>query len=354
MIPLLRIVGLGLLNLLLVSVALAAPVESEANAPAATSAFYFAQPKRLVAFGDIHGDYKVLLDVLTQKRIIDKNLNWIAGDSFVISMGDLLDRGPNSRAVMDLLIKLEAQAAEAGGRLITLNGNHEIMVTKGDYRYFSKEDIQNYRDFSPEGSDKEVLDRAFTGDSKYAKWIASRPVAVVVGKDLFIHAGVEDWIGTISLDDLNAMMREWILYYQGNRDTAPENEWITGSHGPVWTRMLAEGSIDPARLDEWLLAANAARVVVGHTITNSRRPEMHPLYRNRVLMIDTAMSIAYGGNPSAIEINELGQAYPSMLRRTLPPPPIPMNCGPNLTTRKPNVPMKTGGTLSNLFNMLTK
>jgi len=49
----------------------------------------------------------------------------------------LLDRGPDSRRVMDLIMRLAQQAASAGGQVHQLLGNHEVMNLIGALRYVS-------------------------------------------------------------------------------------------------------------------------------------------------------------------------------------------------------------------------
>lgn len=70
---------------------------------------------RLLAIGDIHGCL----------RAFDALLAAVAPepDDQLIALGDYVDRGPNSRGVLDRLIALQAT-----GRLTALRGNHDIMM----------------------------------------------------------------------------------------------------------------------------------------------------------------------------------------------------------------------------------
>ena len=49
--------------------------------------------RRIVAIGDIHGDFDALLVALYKAEVIDLNGHWIGGDTKVIQVGDLLDKG---------------------------------------------------------------------------------------------------------------------------------------------------------------------------------------------------------------------------------------------------------------------
>ncbi len=52
---------------------------------------------RVVAIGDIHGAYDDLIALLQVNQIIDNNLQWSAGATHLVSLGDLVDRGAKSR-----------------------------------------------------------------------------------------------------------------------------------------------------------------------------------------------------------------------------------------------------------------
>ena len=71
---------------------------------------------RILAIGDIHGCLTALTTLL----------DFVAptADDRIVALGDYIDRGPDSRAVLDHLIALHA-----GGRLVALRGNHEEMMT---------------------------------------------------------------------------------------------------------------------------------------------------------------------------------------------------------------------------------
>src|SRR4051812_211242 len=73
---------------------------------------------RVLAIGDIHGCINPLNDLL----------KWVAPtpDDLVIALGDYVDRGPDTRGVLDRLIELK----RSGMKLICLRGNHEVMMVE--------------------------------------------------------------------------------------------------------------------------------------------------------------------------------------------------------------------------------
>jgi len=72
---------------------------------------------RQFAIGDIHG-------CLTALQVLDRELRFGEGDT-VVTLGDYVDRGPDSRGVIEFLIDLRSRC-----RLVALRGNHEIMMLR--------------------------------------------------------------------------------------------------------------------------------------------------------------------------------------------------------------------------------
>ncbi len=91
--------------------------------------------RRVVVVPDVHGAYQELLSVLRETAVIDESLHWRGGDTQLVSLGDLIDRGPDGRKVLDLFMRLELEAPGSGGAVHVLLGNHEVMNIVGDLRY---------------------------------------------------------------------------------------------------------------------------------------------------------------------------------------------------------------------------
>ena len=101
---------------------------------------------RVVAFADVHGAYDDWVALLQEVGVVDEELNWSGGNTHLVSVGDLVDRGPGSRAVVELMMKLDGQAEAAGGAVHMTLGNHEVMVMTGDLRYVSAEEFAAFAD----------------------------------------------------------------------------------------------------------------------------------------------------------------------------------------------------------------
>ena len=224
---------------------------------ASAEGWQFDNVSRVVAIADVHGAYDAMVETLGNAGILDETKSWAGDDAHLVILGDLLDRGPDSRAAMDLLMRLEGEAEAAGGRVHVLIGNHEAMNLVGDLRYVSRAE---YAAFAGDES-AEMRDRwfdawssrnaagendpavlrntfeqrfppgffahrqAFSSTGKYGKWLLSKPIIVVVNDTAFVHGGVSPLVADIGLEGVNgtlvAEMREYVrqaerLYESGH------------------------------------------------------------------------------------------------------------------------------------------
>ena len=100
-------------------------------------------PGRVVALGDVHGDSGQARRALSIAGVLGEggdavNPEWVGGDTVVVQVGDVLDRGDDEIAILILLQKLHKQAEKEGGAVYILNGNHEVLNVSGDFRYVTQ------------------------------------------------------------------------------------------------------------------------------------------------------------------------------------------------------------------------
>ena len=60
-----------------------------------------AQPRRIVAIGDIHGAIDEFKGIMQAAGLLDASQRWIGGNATFVQTGDYTDRGAGVRAVMD-------------------------------------------------------------------------------------------------------------------------------------------------------------------------------------------------------------------------------------------------------------
>lgn len=210
--------------------------------------YRFSGVERVVAMSDPHGDYAAMLRTLGNAGIIDADDNWAGGGTYLVITGDLLDRGPESRAIMDLVMRLESQAEDHGGRVLLTLGNHEVMNLVGDLRYVSAGEYAAFADeetaeererwfqallsrrrvqalgLVDEGELRAEFDRdrppgfyahrrAFSSDGVYGRWLMEKPLMVVVNDTAFVHGGMPPLVAEQSLEELNDRMGADIRQY---------------------------------------------------------------------------------------------------------------------------------------------
>lgn len=219
--------------------------------------------QRLVALGDVHGDFSQLLEALELAKLIAEEENddeegrsfvWVGGNSILVQIGDVLDRGPHELPCWQLLAEMSRQAEMAGGKVIKLYGNHELWTSIGFYQLDNERYLENIdyddgiddafeRDFGhhldeslqeveADWRDARVLNDLVTSGITLnsrkvaARWAAMEPggllakhflsnfkIAVKVGATVLVHAGMApehlDRFGGIS--GMNDTTRNWIL-----------------------------------------------------------------------------------------------------------------------------------------------
>ena len=96
--------------------------------------------RRLIVVGDLHGDLKAAQRALRLAGVVcgkgpDDRAEWCGGDATVVSVGDQIDRGKDDRAVLELFHALGPLAAMAGGRVVALLGDHEVLNAELSWAY---------------------------------------------------------------------------------------------------------------------------------------------------------------------------------------------------------------------------
>jgi serine/threonine protein phosphatase 1 len=193
------------------------------------------------AIGDVHGCLGKLDDLM--RRCTDQR------PYRYVMLGDYIDRGPDSRLVIN---RLRTLCTQRPGGIVCLMGNHEDMLLAaleepteiGSW-------IDNGGDATLESYGVDAPDELPDAD---IEWIRNLPLCHDDGLRFFVHAGIDP---AVALDRQDRMTT-------------------------LWTRKRYPETLNPGRL-----------VVHGHTPVHADQPELHP-YR---LNLDTGA--VYGGPLSA-------------------------------------------------------
>ncbi len=203
----------------------------------------------VVAIGDVHGDFDDFVALLQHTGLIDKQNHWAGGKVTFVQTGDLIDRGPKPREVMDLMMALEKEAPNSGGRVVGLLGNHEMMNLMGDLRYVTPENYATFGDSNSEQRQKAAYQQymkwrsghpqllaelpqpmeiteaewmarhplgfvehadAFSPSGTYGKWVREHAALAEIDDTVFLHGGIDPSLAHLKLDTINGHIRDEI------------------------------------------------------------------------------------------------------------------------------------------------
>ena len=321
-------------------------------------------PARIVAVGDLHGDYNAWQDIARDGGLVDANGHWTGGKTVLVQMGDITDRGPDSLKIVRSLQQLQKEAPRKGGKVFIVLGNHEAMNLLGDFRYTTPGEFAAFADADsaarrekiyqlnraaieaaykakdPKLTAEQVHDSwtkdmplgwvehrlAWSPSGELGKWAAKSPGILKIDGTLFAHGGVSAEYARLPIDEINrrtaaamtagddnpnSILNDPLgpLWYRGLVMRDSDAEMVRLSAKPPAPRLTAEQELDAA-----LAAYGAQRLVIAHT------PDLkgiETLYGGKLARIDTGISSYYGGPVTWLEI--LGdKMVPHMVRRSAP------------------------------------
>lgn len=159
---------------------------------------------KVLAIGDLHGEYDSFEKLLINNGVIDDGMNWCWGKGHIVICGDVFDRGQKVAECLWLIYMLQQQARPAGGGAHMILGNHEIIrllkMGRGDlatkYAVLFYNAGLDYADF-------------FGREFELGRWLRARPLAVRIGENLFVHGGIppECIENELSIEKMNACAR---------------------------------------------------------------------------------------------------------------------------------------------------
>lgn len=155
---------------------------------------------RQLVISDIHGMFDELQQLL-------KAVRYRPTSDRLIVLGDLIDRGPRSREVLDFFMLL---GKRAGSRLTILKGNHEDLCIKA----FRGGDIYGSNALSlwlMNGGDATVASLGDADPGKYLAFMEQLPLYLESGDCIFVHGGVDPDLPVSETDP------ETLLWTRSNR-----------------------------------------------------------------------------------------------------------------------------------------
>ena len=262
--------------------------------------------ERIVAIGDLHGDRQALDRALRLAGAVDEAGRWVGGKLVVVITGDMIDRGDDDRGVLDAVAALRTTAAAAGGAVVPLLGNHELLNVAGELRYVSPVSLRQFADVpgldlsAPAIQARPAAEQeraaAFAPGGPYAHQLSPYNLVQIVGDTLFVHGGVLPHHVRGGLPELNDRVRRWLRGL-----VASPREIVEERDSPAWLRIYSyeTGRGDCQLLKEVLRMLSLRRMVVGHT---TQKTGISPACDGLVWRIDTGLSRHYRGPLQVLEI----------------------------------------------------
>ena len=289
---------------------------------------------KMLELSVIHGDLQNTKALLYSLNVIDKYDNWNAKQSILVQTGDILNRGPSSKGMIEFFRKLQSDAIAYGGKVILILGNHEIINLRDPKdekllkRYVNNEDLKDYRSWN----DRNL---SFSSEGSNGKFLRKLPLAIRVDNTLFIHGGlslsdVGKVIAQLGLDGINDAF--WEIADTDKYDYIDPNHLsrnhpihiLLSDQGILWKRPYNDKSYDKAYNDTPykvnteqfcnlnrqrlnLMDNRITRVVVGHTMVlkNGLGDKSKVLCKGDIVLNDVHVS-RYMRYPDEIVPGNLG------------------------------------------------
>ncbi len=222
--------------------------------------------ERVIVVGDLHGYRDPLLRLLEKLEIVDGDL--------VVFIGDYVDRGPDSKALVDTLIEFGA----GHGHTVFLKGNHEDMLLgsiglpaliQDVSTWFQNGGIRTLSSYGAEESEISALQGIWDLDKRSELARSFIPESHVA-----FFSGLELYVETENYFICHAGVSPFTTIEEGKRNV----------FDLLWTREHLY-----ADAPEW-----EKTVVCGHT------PQRKVLVREKLICIDTGLY--YYGKLSAIDL----------------------------------------------------
>jgi hypothetical protein len=248
-------------------------------------AFEFKGVDSVYVLGDTHGNFEEVVQILQNSKLIDENHQWIGRSVHLVFLGDILDRGKDALRLTWFIYELEQSAAQHGGQIHLILGNHEIMVMSNDLRYVSAKEQQVANMHQVSYQQLYHPTRSVLG-----RWLSTKPAALKIDGILFAHGGI---IMGASLKSFNDRVYEYtqaplfshlmeqpfdsVSFSQVEREE--QKDYLYDSFGPFWFRGYVQTDTLGSYLDAILLNNKAKLHVVGHTTV----PSISSFYNGKLI-----------------------------------------------------------------------
>lgn len=190
-------------------------------------------PPKAFAIGDIHGCYNELNTLLEFLKVDQR----ISPEDHFIFIGDYIDRGPQSKEVIDALIQFK----DLFPKSTFLRGNHEDMLMdflglggQGGEFYLSNGGTEFFKSYGidPNSPVSTLIEKLPT---EHVQFLKSLEFGVTMGEFLFVHAGINP---NHSIDEQRVRDLMWV-----------RSEFVRNPHNLGKTVVFGHTPFDDVLLD---------------------------------------------------------------------------------------------------------
>lgn len=245
------------------------------------------------AIGDVHGR----LDLL--QAALDAVARHGAGsDVRLVLLGDYIDRGPESRGVVDLLMGLQRDAP-----LVCLKGNHEDLMVRA-IRDGKPADV---RLWLREGGDRTLAsygaasleEAAVAVPAEHLRWMSRLPLTTADARRVYVHAGLSPQSPMDAQDERTCL---WIRDVFLAAEAGAFEQHVVHGHTPLWR--------DKPEMDRPELLDHRTNLDTG-------------AYQTGVLCVGVFPRDTSGGPLEVIRVSARASGPPAVdLLPGAPPPPV--------------------------------
>ena len=200
---------------------------------------------RIVAVGDLHGDFAAWRAIARAAGLVDAGGDWSGGDTVLVQTGDVVDRGPDSLKIIQDLMRLQprggaqerpghrpggqSRSDEHDRRLSLCHGGRLRRLCRQQFRRAPRHGMADqprglfaglWHDRDPKMSDDAIRQAwlaatppgriehqiAWLPDGRIGRWIIGNPAAVLVDGTLFVHGGISPAYAHMPLDEINSQV----------------------------------------------------------------------------------------------------------------------------------------------------
>jgi len=274
----------------------------------------------IVCIGMVQGWKGRLVKLLRQIEVIDNDENWIAGNTHLVNLGNLMGYGGQNLECLQFMHKLSQQAEEAGGKVHMIMGSTDFVnlrymlstMPPESYEHLATQDSQarlderlgrmleemweynegfkletrkqlrsNYERFFTQAHKPgamEFMDYYAPG-TELGDWFREMNTAISINDILFISGGIHPFYAEVPLEQINAYHRK-----EANKDAMFVPVMADVDTGPyVWRGLSSvRNNVSAEEVNEMLAERGYRLMVVGHS--PSKYGES--LIRHRVVHVD--------------------------------------------------------------------